>query len=126
MSERILTIGIPTFNRIKAITSCMEFLENKNLPITEDGCFLAYKAVTSDYKDKWTQQIDNSVGETVSMPRRKVNDDCGMGCADGLHCGAIEYVEGYRSEHSGDRVGRTRNATACGCCSNLKICPLLF
>jgi hypothetical protein len=80
------------------------FLEHKNLPITEDGCFLAYKAVTSDYKDKWTQQIDNSVGETVSMQRRKVNDDCGMGCSDGLHCGALEYVEGYRSEHSGDRV----------------------
>ena len=32
MIERSLTIGIPTFNRIKAITSCMEFLENKNLP----------------------------------------------------------------------------------------------
>ena len=32
MIERILTIGIPTFNRIKAITSCMEFFEKKNLP----------------------------------------------------------------------------------------------
>jgi hypothetical protein len=88
----------------RAVQELYTFLENKNLPITEDGCFLAYKAVTDDYKDKWTRQIDNSVGETVSMPRRKVNDDCGMGCADGLHCGALEYVEGYRSEHSGDRV----------------------
>jgi len=88
----------------RAVQELYTFLENKNLPITEDGCFLAYKAVTSDYKDKWTRQIDNSVGETVSMQRRKVNDDCGTGCADGLHCGAIEYVEGYRSEHNGDRV----------------------
>ena len=88
----------------RAVQELYTFLENKNLPITEDGCFLAYKAVTSDYKDKWTNKIDNSVGETVSMQRRKVNDDCGMGCADGLHCGAIEYVEGYRSEHNGDRV----------------------
>ena len=88
----------------RAVQELYTFLENKNLPITEDGCFLAYKAVTSDYKDKWTNKIDNSVGETVSMQRRKVNDDCGMGCADGLHCGAIEYVEGYRSEHYGDRV----------------------
>ena len=88
----------------RAVQELYTFLENKNLPITEDGCFLAYKAVTDDYKDKWTRQIDNSVGETVSMPRRKVNDDCGMSCSDGLHCGALEYVEGYRSEHSGDRV----------------------
>ena len=88
----------------RAVQELYTFLENKNLPITEDGCFLAYKAVTSDYKDKWTNKIDNSVGETVSMQRRKVNDDCGMGCADGLHCGAIEYVEGYRSEYNGDRV----------------------
>jgi hypothetical protein len=88
----------------RAVQELYTFLENKNLPITEDGCFLAYKAVTSDYKDKWTNKIDNSVGETVSMQRRKVNDDCGMGCSDGLHCGALEYVEGYRSEHNGDRV----------------------
>ena len=88
----------------RAVQELYTFLENKNLPITEDGCFLAYKAVTDDYKDKWTRQIDNSVVETVSMPRRKVNDNCGMGCSDGLHCGALEYVEGYRSEHSGDRV----------------------
>ena len=79
----------------RAVQELYTFLEHKNLPITEDGCFLAYKAVTSDYKDKWSQQIDNSVGETVSMQRRKVNDDCGVGCSDGLHCGA---------EHNGDRV----------------------
>jgi hypothetical protein len=64
----------------------------------------AYKAVTSDYFDKWSRTIDNSVGETVSMQRRKVNDDCGVGCSDGLHCGALEYVESYRAEHAGDRV----------------------
>ena len=88
----------------RAVQELYTFLEHKNLPITEDGCFLAYKAVTSDYKDKWSRTIDNSVGETVSMQRRKVNDDCGVGCSDGLHCGALEYVEGYRSEHYGDRV----------------------
>ena len=88
----------------RAVQELYTFLEHKNLPITEDGCFLAYKAVTSDYKDKWSQTIDNSVGETVSMQRRKVNDDCGVGCSDGLHCGALDYVEGYRSEHNGDRV----------------------
>ena len=89
----------------RAVQELYTFLEHKNLPITEDGCFLAYKAVTSDYKDKWSRTIDNSVGETVSMQRRKVNDNCSVGCSDGLHCGALEYVEGYRAEHAGDRVG---------------------
>ena len=91
----------------RAVQELYTFLENKNLPITEDGCFLAYKAVTHDYKDKWTKQIDNSVGETVGMQRRKVNDDCGIGCADGLHCGAIEYVEGYsncRGDEHDDKI----------------------
>jgi hypothetical protein len=91
----------------RAVQELYTFLENKNLPITEDGCFLAYKAVTHDYKDKWTKQIDNSIGETVGMQRRKVNDDCGIGCADGLHCGAIEYVEGYsncRGDERDDKI----------------------
>lgn len=91
----------------RAVQELYTFLENKNLPITEDGCFLAYKAVTHDYKDKWTKQIDNSIGETVGMQRRKVNDDCGIGCADGLHCGAIEYVEGYsncRGDEHDDKI----------------------
>jgi hypothetical protein len=36
-----------------------DFLEHENLPITEDGCFLAYKAVNSDFKDKWKGTFDN-------------------------------------------------------------------
>ena len=85
----------------RAVEELYSFLENKNLPITEDGCFLAYKAVTHDYRDKWTGNIDNSVGQQVGMTRRKVNDNCDVGCSEGLHCGAIEYVEGY-SRITGD------------------------
>jgi len=85
----------------RAVEELYTFLEHKNLPITEDGCFLAYKAVTHDYKDKWTGDIDNSVGQQVGMKRRKVNDNCDVGCSEGLHCGAIEYVEGY-SRITGD------------------------
>ncbi len=88
----------------RAVQELYSFLENKNLPITEDGCFLSYKAVNQNYTDKWTGTISNSVGETVEMPRRKVNDNCSVGCSDGLHVGAIEYVEGYRSESDGDII----------------------
>ena len=85
----------------RAVEELYSFLEHKNLPITDDGCFLAYKAVTHDYMDKWSGTIDNSVGQKVGMKRRKVNDNCDIGCSEGLHCGAIEYVEGY-SRVTGD------------------------
>ena len=51
------------------MTSCFE-----NLPVTEDGCFLAYKAVRSDFKDKWRGTFGNSVGQVCEMRRAKVND----------------------------------------------------
>ena len=81
-----------------------DFLENKNLPITEDGCFMAYKAVNSNYMDKWSGSINNSVGQVVEIDRGKVDDDREMGCSHGLHCGALDYVRSYGSEGGGDHV----------------------
>lgn len=74
-----------------------EFLENKNLPITDDGCFLAYKAVRSDYMDKYTGTIDNSPGNIVRIERGKVDDDRTRHCSKGLHCGALDYIGWYGS-----------------------------
>ena len=85
-------------------TQLYDFLEHKNLPITEDGCFLAYKAVNSNYMDKYTGTMNNSVGETVSIDRGKVDDNRDKGCSAGLHCGALDYVRDYGSEDSGDHI----------------------
>jgi hypothetical protein len=81
-----------------------DFLEHEHLPITEDGHFLAYKAVRNDYKDKYRGTFDNSVGQVVKMQRAKVDDDRARGCSDGLHAGALNYVAGYGSVESGDRI----------------------
>jgi hypothetical protein len=81
-----------------------DFLEHEHLPITEDGHFLAYKAVRSDYKDKYRGVFDNSVGQVVSMQRAKVDDNRSRGCSDGLHAGALNYVASYGSVESGDRI----------------------
>ena len=81
-----------------------DFLAHKSLPITEDGCFLAYKAVNSNYMDKYTGSMDNSIGETVSIDRGKVDDNRDKGCSAGLHCGALDYVRDYGSEDSGDHI----------------------
>lgn len=119
ISKRILEFmskGLPFEPLVKFLHNVMEnpsmqsqkelydFLEHEHLPITEDGHFLAYKAVRSDYKDKYRGTFDNSVGNTVKMQRAKVDDDRSRGCSDGLHAGALNYVATYGSVESGDRI----------------------
>ena len=72
------------------------FLEDNKLPITPDGCFLAYKGVAKDYKDCWTGKYDNSVGQVLSMPRNDVDDDRQRCCSYGFHCGRYEYAADYK------------------------------
>jgi hypothetical protein len=38
------------------------------------------------------------------MTRSKVDDDRGRGCSNGLHAGALNYVAGYGSLESGDKI----------------------
>ena len=90
-----------------------DFLEHENLPITEDGHFLAYKAVSvhhgesfvdkngrtvndGDFVDKYTlRSYRNNVGDFPLMLRSKVDDDRRVDCSNGLHVGSIKYVEGH-------------------------------
>lgn len=69
-----------------------DFLSHKHLPITEDGCFLAYKTVDKNFKDKYTGTIDNSVGQVVKMNRNEIDDDYRSHCSKGLHVGALSYA----------------------------------
>jgi hypothetical protein len=77
-----------------------DFLDYKGLPITDDGCFLAYKAIRGDYTDIYTGTVDNRPRKLVEMKRNKVDDDRAKGCSDGLHVGTIEYVRGYAKWNS--------------------------
>lgn len=81
-----------------------DFLEHESLPITDDGYFLAYKAVGPNYMDKYRGVFSNRVGEIVSIPRGKVDDDRSKGCSFGLHVGALEYVAGYGNPNAGDHI----------------------
>lgn len=85
-------------------TELYDFLEHQYLPITEDGHFLAYKAVRNDYKDKYAGTFDNRVGSVCEMRRAKVDDNRGVGCSQGLHAGALNYVASYGSVDSGDKI----------------------
>lgn len=131
----------------RAIEELYLFLEHNGLPITSDGCFVAYKKVNKvDYKaeaptefaglyidklgncrnakghfvggelkdkfkswlsdtnktfklvDNYTRTMDNSVGQTVSMPRNEVDNDRHRTCSNGLHFAAWDYASGYSGD----------------------------
>ena len=84
----------------RAVEDLMKFLEYGNLPITQDGHFLAYKKVRDDYLDCHSASIDNSVGQVVSMPRNEVNDNPNQTCSHGLHFASLEYARSF----SGSRM----------------------
>jgi hypothetical protein len=81
----------------RAVEELYGFLEASSLPITDDGCFLAYKSVRQDYKDHHSGTMDNSVGSVVSMERNKVDEDKDRTCSYGLHFAAHEYAAGFGS-----------------------------
>jgi len=85
------------------------FLENYGLPITDDGCFLAYKAVRNDYTDIYSGKFLNAIGAVVSMPRNMVDDNYGVDCSKGLHVGALDYVVGYGHFVKGQAVAEGGN-----------------
>lgn len=71
------------------------FLVRHHIPLTTRGTFLAYKGVTSDFLDEYTKKIDNSPGSLVTMDRKKVDDNSGHACSQGLHVGAFSYASGF-------------------------------
>lgn len=75
----------------RAVNELFQFLEKNDHPITEDGKFIAYRKVRSDFKDIYTGKMDNSVGNTVEMPRNKVNEDSNQTCSHGLHVANWDY-----------------------------------
>jgi hypothetical protein len=79
----------------RSIKELYKFLEYKALPITDDGCFLAYKGVTDEFKDCHTRTFDNSVGAENSMPRSHVDDDFRVHCSKGFHAGSLDYAKGF-------------------------------
>jgi hypothetical protein len=79
----------------RAVDELYGFLEATALPITEDGCFLAYKKVRDDYCDFYTGKMDNSIGTVLEMPRNQVDEDKDRTCSYGLHFCSLSYLPHY-------------------------------
>lgn len=77
------------------------FLEANHHPLTDDGCFLAYKKVTKTdkgLKDSHSRTFNNNVGEHVKMDRAGVNPDPNQTCSHGLHVASFEYAKGFSGD----------------------------
>jgi hypothetical protein len=81
----------------RAVNELYSFLEKNDHPITDNGCFIAYKKVRSDFLDGHTGTIDNSVGNVVEMPRNQVNEDPTQTCSYGLHVANWDYANNIYS-----------------------------
>ena len=92
-----------------AIVELFDFMANKNMPITADGHFLAYKAVRGDYKDIYSGKFDNSIGSVCEVPRNKVDKNRDNHCGAGLHVGAFDYAKSYGGIDLDDDEGGNGN-----------------
>lgn len=95
---------------MRAVGELYPFMDTCKLPITEDGCFLAYKNVLKsddpelNFKDHYTKKLDNHPGKVVEMPRNLVNDDPNEECKDGLHFASLAYLPNY---HNNTNISHT-------------------
>lgn len=84
----------------RARNELVGFLDACELPITDDGCFMAYKKIRADWKDCYSGTIDNRIGQKPTMARRDVNEDPNQTCSAGLHVCSYSYLSSY----SGERI----------------------
>ncbi len=80
---------------MRSVEQLYPFLEHQNIPITPDGCFLAYKGVNANYTDHHTGTIDNKPGVINKLPRNQISDDPREACHFGFHVGARGHAQGY-------------------------------
>lgn len=79
----------------RAVQELYSFLEHKQMPLTPDGNFLAYKSIRSDWLDHHTGKFSNKIGSTLEMARNSVCDDASVGCSYGFHAGSLEYASHF-------------------------------
>ena len=90
--------------RRESIQQLFAFVSRHLLTITDEGLFVAYKAVRGDYYDKHSGKFDNHPGLVVTMPRQEVTFDPNTHCAAGLHVSNYEYAYGFANLGAGDRI----------------------
>jgi hypothetical protein len=85
--------------RYSSQRSLYDFIDANEMVFEDDGCFLAYKIVGSDYMSLYrgrnAKVFDNSPGQTVKMSSADVDDDRSKTCSSGLHVCSRNYLPHY-------------------------------
>lgn len=85
------------------------FLSYKTLPITDEGDVIGYKGVREDYYSHTgnpntvvlqgvvdsSGRILNTIGATIEVARRSVDDNKDRHCSHGLHVGSYDYARDF-------------------------------
>jgi len=83
----------------RSVQGLYDWLEKSNLPITDDGCFIAWKIVGPDfmslYSGNGAVKFDNSPGKVVEVARNEVDEDPDRTCSYGLHFCSSGYLPSY-------------------------------
>jgi len=95
----------------RAQQAVYNWVSRTGLTLTEDGCFLGYKAVYHDHfsvssgPNNWVNgelyqggretRVPHEVGYVISKKRADVDDTPGGGCSVGLHVGTYKYASGF-------------------------------
>lgn len=69
------------------------WLEQSKMPITSDGCFIAYKKVQDDYTSYHDNYTDNSIGAV--LPRIEADTNRNRTCSNGYHFCSHTYLPSY-------------------------------
>lgn len=84
-----------------------DWIAPRDITITSDGHFLAYKGLNEDFTSKHSgpgivnnveftyAALNNSPGNVLEFPRSQVDDRSNIGCSVGLHAGTYEYASDF-------------------------------
>lgn len=87
----------------RAANDLFRWCEANNYPLDEHGRIIAYKVVTSEFRDHYTGTFDNSPGRRPSMPRENCDPDPNRTCSRGLHFCSAAYLPSYGNWYGSDR-----------------------
>jgi len=81
-------------------TDIFDWIEKNNMPITADGCFMAFKIVKANYWDIYTgNTFFHEPGSVIEMPRDQVDDNPDQTCSRGAHFCGESYIPAYGTGH---------------------------
>lgn len=98
-----------------AIDAMYRWITNRDMILTSEGTFLAYKGVRKDAAgnvvsitrgtalvdgEEFTGNIPNPVGAVITMPRSEVTADTAVACGPGLHAGTYSYARSFAGRNA--------------------------